>query len=45
MFRGIREHFTKYLKNKDFKENDLTKASLGLAHAFSRSKVGDNLNR
>lgn len=45
MFRGIKQHFTKYLKNKDFKENDLIRASLGLAHAFSRSKVGDNLNR
>jgi RNA processing factor Prp31 len=45
MFRGIRVHFTTYLKNEDFNENDLEKASLGLAHAFSRSRVGQDLNR
>lgn len=45
MFRGIRVHFTSYLKNESFKENDLERASLGLAHAFSRSRVGQDLNR
>lgn len=45
LFRGIRMHFTRFINNKEFKEDDLEKAQLGLAHSFSRSKVKHDTNR
>lgn len=45
VFRGIRSHFTKFLKNKNFSEADLKQASLGLGHSFSRDKVTTDINR
>jgi len=41
--RGIRLHFNKFLK--DLSEADLTKAQLGLAHSYSRSRVQHDINR
>jgi nucleolar protein 56 len=43
LFRGIRMHYTWFLKNFDSK--DLFKTQLGLAHAFSRSKVQNDVNK
>lgn len=45
MFRGIRLHFTSFMKKKSFTDTDLQKASLGLGHAFSRDKVTTDINR
>mmetsp|Transcript_31566 Transcript_31566/g.74442 ORF Transcript_31566/g.74442 Transcript_31566/m.74442 type:complete len:455 (-) Transcript_31566:202-1566(-) len=41
--RAIRLHFTKYVKALE--ESDQTRAQLGLAHSYSRSKVKFNVNR
>ena len=41
--RGIRLHFTKLVKEFDLK--NLSMAQLGLAHAFSRSKVQSDVKR
>jgi nucleolar protein 56 len=41
--RGIRLHFSKFIKA--FKEGDYEKAQLGLGHSYSRSKVKFNVNR
>ncbi|EKX41268.1 hypothetical protein GUITHDRAFT_74893 [Guillardia theta CCMP2712] len=43
LIRAVRLHFAKYVKKLE--ENDLTRASLGLAHSYSRSKVKFNVNR
>jgi nucleolar protein 56 len=43
LFRGIRQHFSKYLTKTS--TGDLEKAQLGLAHSFSRSRVKFNINR
>ena len=56
IFRGIRLHFTKFMKKKsiklpfishilDFQETDLIKASLGLGHSFSRNKASTDIAR
>jgi nucleolar protein 56 len=45
MFRGIRLHFTHLLKNKNFTDSDLQRASLGLCHSFSRNKVTSDIAR
>ncbi len=37
MTRGVRMHFTRFIG--ELKDQDLTKAQLGLAHSYSRSKV------
>jgi len=42
VFRGIRRHFSTFIKQKDANVN---KAELGLAHAFSRHNVEFNVNR
>lgn len=41
--RGIRIHFTKFIKGLSL--SDLDKAQLGLSHSYSRSKVKFNVNR
>ena len=43
ILRGIRQHFTKFVKC--FKGGDYEKAQLGLAHSYSRAKVKFNVNR
>jgi len=43
LLRGIRLHFTKFLK--ELKSSDFLKAQLGLAHGYSRSKIKFNINR
>ena len=43
IIRGIRQHFTKFVKG--FKGGDYEKAQLGLAHSYSRAKVKFNVNR
>lgn len=43
ILRGIRTHFTKFVKG--FKGGDYEKAQLGLAHSYSRAKVKFNVNR
>jgi nucleolar protein 56 len=43
ILRGIRAHFTKFVKG--FKGGDYEKAQLGLAHSYSRAKVKFNVNR
>mmetsp|Transcript_7575 Transcript_7575/g.14163 ORF Transcript_7575/g.14163 Transcript_7575/m.14163 type:complete len:444 (-) Transcript_7575:3903-5234(-) len=43
LFRGVRMHFAWFLKSFDSK--DLFKTQLGLAHAFSRSKVMNDVNK
>jgi len=45
MFRGIRLHFTKFIKKQDFQDSNLMKISLGLGHSFSRSKVTTDVAR
>eukprot|EP01017_Pseudomicrothorax_dubius_P003206 TRINITY_DN103_c0_g2_i1.p1 TRINITY_DN103_c0_g2~~TRINITY_DN103_c0_g2_i1.p1 ORF type:complete len:482 (-),score=171.52 TRINITY_DN103_c0_g2_i1:78-1523(-) len=45
VFRGIRTHFVKFLKNSEFGQSDLEKAQLGLGHAFSRRRVAMDVNR
>jgi len=45
MFRGIRLHFTKFIKKNDFQDSNLMKISLGLGHSFSRSKVTTDVAR
>lgn len=44
IFRGIRLHFTKFMKT-DLPEKNLIKVSLGLGHSFSRSKVTTDVAR
>lgn len=39
LFRGIRMHLVNFLKNENFKEEDLIKAQLGLAHSWSRNRI------
>eukprot|EP00727_Mastigamoeba_balamuthi_P009333 m51a1_g5021 putative nucleolar protein (554) ;mRNA; r:330130-332044 len=43
LHRGIRQHFSRFIK--ELKEGDLDKAQLGLGHSYSRSKVKFNVNR
>jgi len=43
LFRGIRQHFSKFIK--ELKEGDIEKAQLGLGHSYSRCKVKFNINR
>lgn len=43
ILRGIRQHASKLLKG--IQEEDLTKAQLGLGHAYSRAKLKFNVNR
>jgi len=43
ILRGIRLHFSKFIKG--LKDGDLEKAQLGLGHSYSRSKVKFNVNR
>eukprot|EP00823_Brevimastigomonas_motovehiculus_P008741 TRINITY_DN813_c0_g3_i1.p1 TRINITY_DN813_c0_g3~~TRINITY_DN813_c0_g3_i1.p1 ORF type:complete len:556 (-),score=182.79 TRINITY_DN813_c0_g3_i1:344-2011(-) len=43
LLRGIRFHFTNFLKA--LKPTELIQAELGLGHAYSRSKVKFNVNR
>lgn len=45
LFRGIRVHFVKFLKDQDLKDEDLVRAELGLAHSSSRNKVSTDINR
>lgn len=45
IFRGLRLHFTKFMKKKNLQEKDLIKASLGLGHAFSRNKASTDIAR
>lgn len=45
LFRGIRQHFTKFLKDENFKDEDLIRAQLGLAHSWSRSRISFDINR
>mmetsp|Transcript_38663 Transcript_38663/g.46819 ORF Transcript_38663/g.46819 Transcript_38663/m.46819 type:complete len:507 (-) Transcript_38663:415-1935(-) len=40
LIRGIRQHFQRFVKG--LKDGDLQKASLGLAHSYSRAKVKFN---
>ncbi|RLN65659.1 hypothetical protein BBJ28_00001826 [Nothophytophthora sp. Chile5] len=41
--RGIRTHFSKFVKELD--QGNLAKAQLGLGHSYSRAKVKFNVNR
>lgn len=43
MIRGIRLHFSKFIK--ELKDGDLEKAQLGLGHSYSRAKVKFNVHR
>lgn len=43
LFRGIRVHFTRFLKQ--LKSEDLSRAQLGLGHSYSRAKMKFNVNR
>jgi nucleolar protein 56 len=43
LIRGVRLHFARYVKKLE--EADLSRAQLGLAHSYSRSKVKFNVNR
>ncbi|KAI0769111.1 Nop-domain-containing protein [Trametes elegans] len=43
LLRGIRDHASKLLKG--LQDQDLTKAQLGLGHAYSRAKLKFNVNR
>ncbi len=43
LLRGIREHAARLLKG--MQDEDLTKAQLGLGHAYSRAKLKFNVNR
>ena len=43
LIRGIRYHFDTFIK--DLAEADISRAQLGLGHAYSRSKVKFNVNR
>jgi len=43
LFRGLRLHFPKFMK--ELKEGDYEKAQLGLGHSYSRCKVKFNVNR
>ncbi|KAI0715662.1 Nop-domain-containing protein [Cerioporus squamosus] len=43
ILRGIRQHAAKLLKG--MQDEDLTKAQLGLGHAYSRAKLKFNVNR
>mmetsp|Transcript_29788 Transcript_29788/g.74944 ORF Transcript_29788/g.74944 Transcript_29788/m.74944 type:complete len:449 (+) Transcript_29788:129-1475(+) len=43
LVRGVRLHLSRYIKNLE--DADLSRAQLGLAHSYSRSKVKFNVNR
>eukprot|EP01088_Endostelium_zonatum_P005734 TRINITY_DN175_c1_g1_i1.p1 TRINITY_DN175_c1_g1~~TRINITY_DN175_c1_g1_i1.p1 ORF type:complete len:505 (+),score=121.91 TRINITY_DN175_c1_g1_i1:84-1598(+) len=43
ILRGIRLHFTSFIKEMD--KDDYVKAQLGLGHSYSRAKVKFNVNR
>ena len=43
ILRGIREHASRLLKG--LQDTDITKAQLGLGHAYSRAKLKFNVNR
>jgi nucleolar protein 56 len=43
LLRGIRQHFTVFLK--DMSAEDLSRAQLGLGHSYSRAKVKFNVHR
>jgi len=43
LFRGVRQHFSKFIK--ELKDGDIEKAQLGLGHSYSRCKVKFNINR
>jgi len=43
LFRGIRQHFPRFLK--ELKDGDLEKAQLALGRAYSRGKCKFNINR
>jgi len=43
LIRGIRLHFTSFIKEMD--KDDYVKAQLGLGHSYSRAKVKFNVNR
>ncbi|EAS02123.1 nucleolar protein 5a (macronuclear) [Tetrahymena thermophila SB210] len=45
LFRGIRMHLVNFLKNENFKEEDLIKAQLGLAHSWSRNRIQFDVKR
>lgn len=45
LFRGIRTHFPVFLKEQEFKEEDLLRAQLGLTHSYSRNKISFDVNR
>lgn len=45
LIRGFRAHFISFLKNEEFTQDDLTKAQLGLSHAFSRNTIALDVNR
>ena len=45
LFRGIRMHLVGFLKNENFKEEDLTRAQLGLAHSWSRNRIQFDVKR
>jgi len=43
LIRGIRTHFTHFVK--EMHKKDVSQAQLGLSHAYSRSKIKFNVNR
>lgn len=43
LFRGVRMHFTRFIKA--LKDEDLAQAQLGLGHSYSRAKVKFNVNK
>jgi len=43
LIRGIRVHFTRYIKG--LKDGELAQAQLGLSHTYSRAKVKFNVHR
>lgn len=38
-------HLVNFLKSEDFKEEDLTRAQLGLAHSWSRNRIQFDVKR
>lgn len=45
LFRGVRMHLVNFLKSEDFKEEDLIRAQLGLAHSWSRNRIQFDVKR
>ncbi len=43
VMRGLRLHISRFLKGLE--EHDMTRSQLGLAHSYSRAKVGSLLRR